>query len=141
MRLKVQWRECHPSNAGDLPYMHLFDVDLRELMLTLGKTFFDFWEIVWVLRLAVNVVWILKPWNYFEVKCLFLHGFVMVWGWSNFVPSNFVLFVFNMADLLSRKIYRRNALRTNFLKTLEEARGCTSDARATQVKYLGLQKI
>ena len=44
-----------------------------------------------------------------------------------------------MADLLSRKIYRRNALRINFQKTLEEARGCTSDARATQVKYLGLQ--
>ena len=44
-----------------------------------------------------------------------------------------------MADLLSRKIYRRNALRTNFQKTLEESRGCTSDARATQVKYLGLK--
>ena len=65
--------------------------------------------------------------------------FVMVWGWSNFVPSNFVLFVFNMADLLSRKIYRRNALRTNFQKTLEEARVCISDTRATQAKYLGLQ--
>ena len=45
-----------------------------------------------------------------------------------------------MADSLSRKIYRRNALRTNFQKTLEEARGCISDARATQAKYLGLQK-
>ena len=44
-----------------------------------------------------------------------------------------------MADLLSRKIYRRNALRTNFQKTLEEARGCISDTRATQAKYLGLQ--
>ena len=119
MRLKVQWRECHPSNAGDLAYLHLFDVDLRELMFTLGKTFFDFWRIVWVLRLAVNFVWILKSWNYFEVKCLFLHGFVMVWGWSNFVPSNFILFVFNMADLLSRKIYRRNAFRTNFRKPLK----------------------
>ena len=115
MQLKAQWCECHPSNAGDLAYLHLFDVNLRELMLTLGKTF------------------------YLEVKCLFLHGLVMVWGWSNFVPSNFVLFVFNMADLLSRKIYRRNALRTNFQKTLEEARGCISDTRATQAKYLGLQ--
>ena len=44
-----------------------------------------------------------------------------------------------MADLLSRKIYRRNALRTNFQKTLKEARGCISDTRATQAKYLGLQ--
>ena len=44
-----------------------------------------------------------------------------------------------MADSLSRKIYRRNALRTNFQKTLEEARGCISDTRATQAKYLGLQ--
>ena len=46
-----------------------------------------------------------------------------------------------MADLLSRKIYSRNALRTNFQKTLEESRGCTSDTRATQAKYLGLQNI
>ena len=44
-----------------------------------------------------------------------------------------------MADSLSRKIYRRNALRANFQKTLEEARGCISDTRATQAKYLGLQ--
>ena len=44
-----------------------------------------------------------------------------------------------MADLLSRKINRRNALRTNFQKTLKEARGCISDTRATQAKYLGLQ--
>ena len=139
MQLKVKWCECHPSNTGDLAYLHLFDVDLRELMLTLGRTFFDFWEIAWVWRLAVNVIWILKPWNYLEVKCLFLHGFVMVWGWSNFVPSDFVLFVFNMADLLSRKIYRRTALRTNFQKSLEEARVCISDARASQAKYLGLQ--
>ena len=139
MRLKVQWCECHPSNAGDLAYLHLFDVDSRELMLMLGKTFFDFLGIVWVWRLAVNVVWILKPWNCLEVKCLFLHGFVMVWGWSSFVLSNFVLFVFNMADLLSRKIYRWNALRTNIQKTLEEARGCINDARVTQAKYLGLQ--
>ena len=43
-----------------------------------------------------------------------------------------------MADLLS---YSRNALRTNFQKTLEESRGCTSDTRATQAKYLGLQNI
>ena len=46
-----------------------------------------------------------------------------------------------MADLLSRKIYRRNALRTNFQKTLEETRGCISDTRATQAKDLGLQNI
>ena len=46
-----------------------------------------------------------------------------------------------MADLLSRKIYRRNALRTNFQKTLEESRGCISDTRAIQAKYLGLQNI
>ena len=44
-----------------------------------------------------------------------------------------------MADSLSRKIYRRNALSANFQKTLEEARGCISDTRATQAKYLGLQ--
>ena len=44
-----------------------------------------------------------------------------------------------MADSLSRNIYRWNALRTNFQKTLEEARGCISDTRATQAKYLGLQ--
>ena len=44
-----------------------------------------------------------------------------------------------MTDLLSRKIYRRNALRINFQKTLEETRGCISDTRATQAKYLGLQ--
>ena len=44
-----------------------------------------------------------------------------------------------MADLLSRKIYRRTALRTNFQKSLEEVRVCISDARATQAKYLGLQ--
>ena len=46
-----------------------------------------------------------------------------------------------MADLLSRKIYRRNALRTNFQKTLEETRGCIIDTSATQTKYLGLQSI
>ena len=44
-----------------------------------------------------------------------------------------------MADLFSRKTYRRNALRANFQKTLEEARGCISDTTATQAKYLGLQ--
>ena len=44
-----------------------------------------------------------------------------------------------MADLLSRKICRRNALRTNFQKTLKEGRGCISDTRATQAKYVGLQ--
>ena len=44
-----------------------------------------------------------------------------------------------MADSLSRTIYRRNALRANFQKTLEEARGCTSDTRAIQAKCLGLQ--
>ena len=49
------------------------------------------------------------------------------------------MFVFNIADLLSKNLYRRNALRTNFQKPLEEARVCISDARATQAKYLGLQ--
>ena len=44
-----------------------------------------------------------------------------------------------MADSLSRKIYRRNALRANFQKTLEEVRGCVSDTRTTEAKYLGLQ--
>ena len=44
-----------------------------------------------------------------------------------------------MADSLSRKIYRRNALRDNFLKTLEETRSCISNTRATQARYLGLQ--
>ena len=44
-----------------------------------------------------------------------------------------------MADSLSRKNYIRNVLRANFQKTLEKARGCTSDTRATQAKYLGLQ--
>ena len=44
-----------------------------------------------------------------------------------------------MTDSVSRNIYRRNALKTNFQKTLEEARGCISDTRATQAKYLGLQ--
>ena len=44
-----------------------------------------------------------------------------------------------MADSLSRKNYIRNALRANFQKTLEMARGCTSDTRATQAKYLRLQ--
>ena len=44
-----------------------------------------------------------------------------------------------MADSLSRKIFRRNAFRANFQKTLEEARGCVSDTTATQAKYLGLQ--
>ena len=77
--------------------------------------------------------------HYLEVKWLFLYSFVRVWGWSDFVPSNFDLLVFNMADSLSRNIYRRNALRTNFQKTLEEARGYISDTRATQAKYLGLQ--
>ena len=70
--------------------MRLFDVDLRELMLTLGKDFFYFWEVVWVSRLAV--VWTFKPWNYLEEKCLFLHGSGFVWGWSDFVPSNFDFF-------------------------------------------------
>ena len=44
-----------------------------------------------------------------------------------------------MADSLSRTIYRRNALRANFQKTLEEARSCISDTRAIQAKCLGLQ--
>ena len=44
-----------------------------------------------------------------------------------------------MADSLSRKICRRNALRTNFQKTLKEGRGCISDTRATQAKYVALQ--
>ena len=44
-----------------------------------------------------------------------------------------------MADSLSRAIYRRNALRANFQKTLEEARGYISDTRAIQAKCLGLQ--
>ena len=44
-----------------------------------------------------------------------------------------------MADLLFRKIYRRNALRANFQTTLEEARGFISDTGATKAKYLGLQ--
>ena len=47
--------------------------------------------------------------------------------------------MFNIAYLFSRKTYRRNALRANFQKTLEEARGCISDTRETQAKYLGLQ--
>ena len=58
---------------------------------------------------------------------------------SDFVPSNFDLLVFNMADSLSRKLYRWNTLRTNFQKTLEEARGCISDTKAIQAKYLALQ--
>ena len=49
------------------------------------------------------------------------------------------MFIFNIADSLSRKIYKRNALRTNFQKTLKEGRGCISDTRATQAKYVGLQ--
>ena len=44
-----------------------------------------------------------------------------------------------MADSLSRKIYRWNALRANFQKTLEEARACISDTSAMRLKYLGLQ--
>ena len=44
-----------------------------------------------------------------------------------------------MADSLSRKIYRQNALRVNLQKTFEEAKGCLSDTRVTQAKYLGLQ--
>ena len=44
-----------------------------------------------------------------------------------------------MADSLSRKVYRWNALRANFQKNLEEARGCISNTRATQAKYLRLQ--
>ena len=44
-----------------------------------------------------------------------------------------------MANSLSRKIYRRNALRANFQKIFEEARSSISDTRATQAKYLGLQ--
>ena len=44
-----------------------------------------------------------------------------------------------MADSLSRKIYRRNAFKANFQKTLEEARCCISDTRTKQAKYLGLQ--
>ena len=44
-----------------------------------------------------------------------------------------------MADSLSRKIYRQNALRVNLQKTFEEPKGCLSDTRATQAKYLGLQ--
>ena len=90
-------------------------------MLTLGKTFFDFREIVRVSRLAVNVVWILKPWNYLEVKCVFLHGLglVMVWGWSDFVPSNFGIFVFNMAYSLSRKFIDGMPLELIFRKPLK----------------------
>ena len=114
--------------------MHLFDVEFA-----FGKLVFDFLESVWVWRLAVNAVWIVKPQNYFEVKCLFLRGFGFNWGLSDFIPLNFDLFVFNMADSLSRTIYRRNALRANFQKTLEEARGCISDTRAIQAKCLGLQ--
>ena len=91
------------------------------------------------LKTCCECCWILKRWNYLEVKCLFLHGLGFVWGWSDFVPSNFDLFVFNMADSLSRKIYRRNAFKANFQKTLEEARCCISDTRAKQAKYLGLQ--
>ena len=53
--------------------------------------------------------------------------------------SNLHECTFNMADSLSRKIYRWNALRANFQKTFEEARGCISDTRAIQLKYLGLQ--
>ena len=111
------------------------------LMLTLRwvRLCFDFGEIFWVWRVAVNVVWILKPRNYLEVECLFLYGFGFDWGWSDFVPSNFDLFVFKMADSLSRKVYRWNALRANFQKNLEEARGCISNTRATQAKYLRLQ--
>ena len=44
-----------------------------------------------------------------------------------------------MADTLPRKLYRRNALRSNFQKILEEARSCISDPKVTQAKYLGLQ--
>ena len=44
-----------------------------------------------------------------------------------------------MADTLSRKLYGRNALRSNFQKILEEARSCINDPKATQAKYLGLQ--
>ena len=44
-----------------------------------------------------------------------------------------------MVDSPSTKIYRRNSLRVNFQKALEEARGCISDTRATQEKYLDLQ--
>ena len=44
-----------------------------------------------------------------------------------------------MSDLLSRKIYRRNAVAANFQKNLEETRGSISDTRTTQSKYLGLQ--
>ena len=44
-----------------------------------------------------------------------------------------------MSDLLSRKIYRRNAVAANFQKNLEETKGCISDTRTTQSKYLGLQ--
>ena len=54
-------------------------------------------------------------------------------------PFNIDLFMFNMADSLSRKTYRRNALRGNFQKTLEEPRGCISNIRAAQAKYSGLQ--
>ena len=54
-------------------------------------------------------------------------------------PLTLIFFVFNMANSLSRKIYRRNALRTNFQKTFEEARGCINDTRTTQGKYLSLQ--
>ena len=76
--------------------MHLFDADFA-----LGKIAFHFWKIVWVWRLAVNIVWSLKSRNYFEIKSLFLHGLGFDGGWSDFVPSNFVFFVFNMADSLS----------------------------------------
>ena len=44
-----------------------------------------------------------------------------------------------MSDLLSRKIYRWNAVGANFQKNFGETRGCISDTRTTQSKYLGLQ--
>ena len=44
-----------------------------------------------------------------------------------------------MADMLSRKIYRRNALPDNFQKTFEEVRCCISNTKAAEAKYLGLQ--
>ena len=44
-----------------------------------------------------------------------------------------------MSEGLSRKIYRRNALRANFQKALSDAQGCIGDNRTTQAKFVGLQ--
>ena len=44
------------------------------------------------------------------------------------------MFNFTITDTLSK-----NALRSNIQKTLDEARGCICDTRATQAKRLSLQ--